>query len=118
MKYTIHETLEHRDLIMKDTLSHVRGRVTDINGNGLRRSRVSIVENGRSAFTDPNGNFELIDISPGMYTLIAESEEYPVSILADVIVECGDNTGHMFVMYSRNADDGHENRRTLAGNFA
>jgi hypothetical protein len=99
---------------LNPALGHVRGRVTDIHGNGLKRSTVWIGENGISTCVDEDGNFVLINILPGKYTLVAESEEYPRTMLTNVPIEPGDNPGRLFVMYSRNSGQDFESRHGVA----
>jgi hypothetical protein len=84
---------------MDPQLGHVRGRVTDMDGYGIRHSRVWIRETGRGTYTDRDGNFVIINIVPALYTLIAESEGFSQSTLIDVPVESGDNPGRNFVMF-------------------
>jgi protocatechuate 3,4-dioxygenase beta subunit len=88
---------------MDPRLGHIRGKVLDMDGDGIRHSCVWIRETGRCAYTDENGNFVLVNVSPGMYSLIAESEGYSQSVFTDVPVEAGDNPGHIFVMYPQYA---------------
>jgi hypothetical protein len=84
---------------MDPQLGHVRGKVLDMDGYGIRRGRVWIRETGRSTYTDRDGNFVIINVVPALYTLIAESEGYSQSTLIDVPVESGDNPGRNFVMF-------------------
>jgi len=98
-------------------LGHVRGRVTDMNGFGIKHCRVWIRETGRSTYTDANGSFVLINIVPAIYTFIAECEEYPQSVLTDISIEGGDNPGHLFLMYSRNNPNGSGGRFSLSQIF-
>ncbi len=84
---------------MDPRLGHIRGKVLDMDGTGIGHSRVWIRETGRFAYTDGNGNFVIINVSPAVYSLIAESEGFSQSVLTDVPIEAGDNPGHLFVMY-------------------
>jgi hypothetical protein len=84
---------------MDPQLGHVRGKVLDMDGNGVRHSRVWIRETGRSIYTDRNGNFVIINVVPALYTLIAESEGFAQSVMPDMPVISGDNPGFLFVMY-------------------
>jgi Carboxypeptidase regulatory-like domain len=86
---------------MNPRLGHIRGRVLDMDGIGIRHSRVWIRENGRFTYTDENGNFVLINVVPALYSLIAESEGYSQAIFTDAPVESGDNPGYVFVMHPR-----------------
>jgi Carboxypeptidase regulatory-like domain len=84
---------------MSPRLGHVRGKVTDMDGNGLGHSRIWVRETGRSTRTDSHGNFILINVVPAIYSLVAESEGYTQATLIDVPIESGDNPGHNFVMF-------------------
>jgi hypothetical protein len=84
---------------MNPRLGHLRGRVTDMDGYGLGHSRIWIRETGRNTYTDSQGNYVLINVLPGVYSLIAEGEGFSPSTLIDVPVESGDNPGNNFVMF-------------------
>jgi hypothetical protein len=84
---------------MDPRLGHIRGRVTDMDGNGLGHSRIWVRETGRSTRTDSRGNFVLINVVPAIYSLVAESEGYTQSTIIDVPIESGDNAGNNFVMF-------------------
>ena len=84
---------------MDPQLGHVRGKVFDMDDNGISHSRIWIRETGRSTYTDRQGNFVMINIVPAIYTLIAESEGFSQSTIIDVPIECGDNPGRNFVMF-------------------
>jgi hypothetical protein len=92
------ETAE-KSSVMGPRMGHVRGRVRDIDGYGLGHSRIWVRETGQNTLSDAKGNFVLINMLPGVYSLIAESEGYCRSTLIDVTVESGDNPGHNFVMF-------------------
>jgi hypothetical protein len=96
---------------MDPKLGHVRGKVLDMDGAGLRHSRVWIRETGLSTYTDEKGNFVLINVTPSICSLIAESEGYSRSVLTDIPVESGDNPGHIFVMYPQYARSRVDRRR-------
>ena len=80
-------------------LGHVRGRVTDVAGYGLGHSRIWVRETGQNTYTDPEGNYVLINVLPAIYSLVAESEGYSPSTIIDVPVESGDNPANNFVMF-------------------
>jgi hypothetical protein len=84
---------------MDPLAGHIRGQVIDLDGDGVRNTRVSIHELDRFAYTDDKGNFSLINLPPALYTLIAESEGlYSRAIMPDVAVERGDNPGYTIIM--------------------
>ena len=97
--------------LLNPMLGHVRGKVLDMDGAGLRHSRVWIRETGLCTYTDEMGNFVLINVVPSICSLIAESEGYCRSVLTDVPVESGDNPGHVFVMYPQYARSRVDRRR-------
>ena len=98
MNSEMQETAEKRSG-MDPRFGHVRGRVMDMDGNGLGHSRIWVRETGMSTRTDSYGNFVLINVLPAIYSLVAESEGYSPSTMVDVPVESGDNPGHNFVMF-------------------
>ena len=85
--------------MLDSTLGHIRGRVTDMDGNGIANSRIWIRETGRSTYTDSFGNFIMINLVPALYSIIAESEGYSQSLSVDIPVECGDNPGQLLMLY-------------------
>jgi hypothetical protein len=88
---------------MDSQLGHIRGKVLDIDGNGVSRCRVWIRETGRGTCTDKDGNFVMINVAPAIYTLVAESEDHSLATLIDVPVITGDNPGFLFVMFPQYA---------------
>ena len=99
---------------MDPQLGHVRGKVFDMDDNGISHSRIWIRETGRSTYTDRQGNFVMINIVPAIYTLIAESEGFSQSVMPDMPVIVGDNPGFLFLMcphYSRHYNRSRIGRR-------
>lgn len=84
---------------MNNVLGHIRGKVTDIDGYGLKNSRIWVRETGLCAMSDACGNYVLINNKPGIYSLVAECQGYSRSEFVDAIVEQGDNPGFNFVMF-------------------
>ncbi len=99
-------------------LGHIRGKVTDIDGKGLKHSRIWIRETGRSTYTDNYGNFVLINVVPAIYTLIAENEGYTQAVLTDISVESGDNPGNRFIMHPKYSKPKSDPYRAYALRFA
>ena len=91
-----------RQLLMQldHTLGHIRGKIVDIDGYAISGARVWLRETGQDAYADAEGNFIVINITPGLYTLIVECEGYSLCVSPDVPVEVGDNPGLRFVMHS------------------
>ncbi len=93
------ETLSPIFSRMNPSLGHIRGKVTDIDGYGLKNARIWVRETGLSALSDDKGNFVIINNKPGIYNLIAECQGYGRSETVDVVVEPGDNPGLNFIMF-------------------
>jgi protocatechuate 3,4-dioxygenase beta subunit len=98
MNSELQETAE-KHFGMDPQRGHVRGRVVDMDGNGLGHSRIWVRETGLSTRTDEKGNYALVNVLPAIYSLVAESEGYSPSTIVDIPVEKGDNPGYNFVMF-------------------
>jgi len=68
----------------------LRGRVVDaLTGTGLGGVRVVTIPEGINATSSANGNFVLVDLPPGDYSLEYEKNGYYSGGLLDVPVSCG-----------------------------
>jgi hypothetical protein len=95
----LREELLHKGTLYS-FLGHIRGKVVDIDGCGVGGCKMWIRENGQSAYSDAFGNFSMINIRPGLYTIIIECEGFSPFVIADLPVEPGDNPGHLFTIHS------------------
>ena len=82
------------------SLGHIRGKIVDIDGNGIGGCKVWIRENGQSAYSDASGNFAMINIKPTLYTIVVECEGFSPFVITDLPIEPGDNPGHVFTIHS------------------
>jgi len=71
----LREELLHKGTLYS-FLGHIRGKVVDIDGCGVGGCKMWIRENGQSAYSDAFGNFSMINIRPGLYTIIIECEVF------------------------------------------
>jgi hypothetical protein len=79
-------------------MGHVRGKVVDNNGNPLEGSKIWIRETEHSTYSDRDGNFVLINITPALYTVVIEREGFSLSVTPDLPIFLGDNPGQLFVL--------------------
>jgi hypothetical protein len=81
-------------------MGHIRGKVIDINKNGLFRSKIWIRETGQHTYSDKNGNFILINISPAIHTIVVEHKGCSLSTYPDLPIKAGDNPDFQFIMHT------------------
>jgi hypothetical protein len=79
-------------------LGHIRGITCDGDGKVIAGCTISIAGTARTAITDANGIFTLINIDVGVNTLVAQLAGYSDSMQSDIIIARGDNPGFRFVM--------------------
>jgi hypothetical protein len=82
------------------SLGHVRGKITDVYGEGIMGCRVWLRETGQSSYTDFEGHFLLPNINPGLYSIIVDCEGYTTSVIPDITVDIGENSGYCFALQS------------------
>jgi hypothetical protein len=85
---------------LNGAMGHIRGKVIDLNNNGLFRCKIWIRETGQHTYSDKIGNFILINIAPAIHTIIVEHKGYSLSTYRDLPIKAGDNPDFRFVMHA------------------
>lgn len=70
----------------QDNKSIIKGKVSDINGNGLQGASVTLNTNLRGTFTTPDGNYMLSGLEDGEYTIRVSFMGYE-SVAKEVILK-------------------------------
>jgi len=94
------KTPRNKAQTLDGAMGHIRGKVIDINNNGLFRSKIWIRETGQHTYSDKNGNFILINIPPAIHTIVVEHKGCSLSTYPDLPIKTGDNPDFRFVMYA------------------
>ncbi len=84
------------------TTGKITGRVTD-GETGLPLLGCNILVEGtyQGAATDPNGDYFILNVAPGVYRVRAMMIGYKTMIIEDVVVSLDLTTTHDFVLYSQ-----------------
>ena len=69
------------------TTGQIKGRVTDDSGKPVIGASVLVVGTTQGAMTDIDGNFQILRVDPGNYTLRISSVEYMTVEVSNVIVK-------------------------------
>lgn len=77
--------------ILDSSRGHIRGRVIDDFNAGVENARVKIENSDSYAFTDSRGCYVIINVKPGIYTIVAEHTRYSAGGNELVHVKAGDN---------------------------
>jgi hypothetical protein len=83
---------------LKVELGHIRGTVVAGDGMVIAGCKIRILETNHITQSDEQGNFTMINMMPGCYTILAEYTGYSVAIAPNTSIEAGDNPGFRFII--------------------
>jgi hypothetical protein len=84
---------------LEQALGHLRGKVVACDNKVIIGCKIRIRETDQTVYSDNNGNFIMINIAPGLYSITAECTGYSPCIFSDASIYAGDNPGFRFVMH-------------------
>lgn len=81
----------------------ISGIVTEINsGAQIESATITILSNGRQAWTDRNGRFTINGLAPGRYDISVEHPQFETAEKQDVVVQAG-RTAQLTISMNRKA---------------